>query len=80
MTEATRKGTYISNKETESPTHFCWVCKKVFIMDDEFGAELDCLHCGPGTKLIAYHDAPPAVDDLLSNIPGLGDVVPLHTP
>lgn len=65
-------GAYVSNRQTEIPTHFCWVCKKIFIFPDN-GREHDCLSCGPGTKLLAYFDdlTPPNMDDVLILSPGV---------
>jgi hypothetical protein len=50
-----RKGTFVSNQQTEIPTHFCWMDKKVFIFPDN-GRDHKCLSCG--STLLAYFDDP----------------------
>lgn len=53
---------FINNKETEIPTHFCWVCKKVFIFPDNRKDHV-CLLEGCGGILLAYFDDPaPSID------------------
>ena len=51
-----RAGTFVSNKEKEVPTHYCWLCHKVFIMDNQYGRQETCLTPACGGILLAYFD------------------------